>query len=91
MTSALLDGVQHGLTTAPLEFTRWLNDALVDTMNRPTKPDPATDPMSAYKYLRGRRDAIEGAARQRPMLRLFDKNMDPIAQIAGERLGRSRR
>ncbi|TDZ94831.1 hypothetical protein CCUG62472_01646 [Mycobacteroides salmoniphilum] len=86
MTSALLDGVQHGLVTAPLEFTRWLNDALVDTLNRPTKPDPATDPMSAYKYLRGRRDAIEGAARQRPMLRLFDKNMDPIAQIAGERL-----
>ncbi|UBV18807.1 hypothetical protein [Mycolicibacterium fortuitum] len=42
--------------------------------------------MSAYRYLKGRRSVIEGAARQRPMLRLFDKNMDPIAQIAGERL-----
>ncbi|MFA4084350.1 hypothetical protein ONA92_21870 [Mycobacteroides salmoniphilum] len=41
--------------------------------------------MSQFRYVKGRRDVIEASARQRPMLRLFDKNMKPIAQIAGER------
>lgn len=74
------------ITVPPIEFTRWV-DVFKDRMLKMSaKPDPATDPMSAYRYLRGRRKVIEGAARQRPMLRLFDKNMKQIGQICGERL-----
>lgn len=76
-----------GLEVPPLEFTQWLNGAFRDRLIADKgRPDPVNHPMDAYRYLRGRRDVIEGAARQRPMLRLFDKNMDPVAQIAGERL-----
>ncbi len=74
------------LEAPPLQFTQWLNGAFRDAVGRDGRPDPINDPMSAYRYVRGRRDVIEASARQRPMLRLFDKNMDPIAQICGERL-----
>ncbi|OBF77099.1 hypothetical protein A5751_23265 [Mycolicibacterium fortuitum] len=88
--SDVLDWVEDsttGLVRPPLEFTQWLNGAFRDRLiGEKGKPDPVTDPMSAYRYLRGRRDVIEAAANQRPMLRLFDKNMEPVAQIAGERL-----
>ncbi|WP_372991645.1 Gp37-like protein [Mycobacteroides salmoniphilum] len=82
--SHLLDGVDTGLVTAPLEFTRWMNDQFKRVIAEKEKPDPS-DPMSQFRYVKGRRDVIEASARQRPMLRLFDKNMKPIAQIAGER------
>lgn len=88
MASVLLgpDSMQDTITVPAIEFTRWLDVFKERTLNAISKPDPTTDPMSAYRYLRNRRTAIEGAARQRPMLRLFDKNMQPVAQIAGERL-----
>ena len=47
-------------------------------------PNLGTDPMSAYRYLEGRRRAITDAGRQRPMLRLWDKNHRFIGQIAQE-------
>lgn len=88
--SDVLDWVEDsvtGLVRPPLEFTQWLNGAFRDRLiANMGKPDPANHPMDAYRYLRGRRDVIESAANQRPMLRLFDKNMQPIAQIAGERM-----
>lgn len=83
--SSLLDGVDTGLVTAPLEFTRWMNDQFKRVIAEREKPDPS-DPMSQFRYVKGRRDIIEASARQRPMLRLFDKNMKPVAQIAGERM-----
>jgi len=82
--SSLLGGVDTGLVTAPLEFTRWMNDQFKRVIAEKDKPDPS-DPMSQFRYVKGRRDVIEASARQRPMLRLFDKNMKPVAQIAGER------
>lgn len=75
------------LAAPTLEFTQWVNGAFRDRfIGAPDKPDPVADPMSAYRYLRGRRSIIEGSANQRPMLRLFDKNMEPVAQICGERM-----
>ena len=47
-------------------------------------PDIA-DPMAKYLYLNQRRDAVVQAAKQRPLLRLWDKNMNYIADLAGER------
>lgn len=87
--SDLLDGfvdVGGGLVQPTLEFTQWINGVFKDRIvGKDGPPDPSTDPMSAYRYVRGRRDVIEASARQRPMVRLFDKNMEPVAQITGER------
>ncbi|QBP29681.1 minor tail protein [Mycobacterium phage Typha] len=85
LQSAIADDGQT-ITVPSLHFTKWLDETRSKVIGANGAPDPVTDPMSAYRYLKGRRSVIEGAARQRPMLRLFDKNMDPIAQIAGERL-----
>lgn len=85
MSSVLLGDPQDTISIPGLEFTRWLNVLGEKMLGADAKPDPITDPMSAYRYLRGRRDVIEGASKQRPMMRLFDKNMNPVAQITGER------
>ena len=79
MTSSLLEAPS-------LQFTQWLNGSFRDAVGKGGRPDPVRNPMEAYRYVRGRRDVIESAARQRPMLRLFDKNMQPISQICGEQL-----
>lgn len=47
-------------------------------------PDPVTDPAGAFRYLDYRRRVITDAARQRPLIRLWDKNMDPIGVVASE-------
>ncbi|CKH13980.1 Bacteriophage protein [Mycolicibacterium smegmatis] len=43
-----------------------------------------TDPMSTYRYLEKRRETIINSVRQRPLLRLWDKNWNYIGQIAQE-------
>jgi len=43
------------------------------------------DPFAAYRWINQRRDAIRMQHKQRPLLRLWDKNMRYIADIAGER------
>ena len=43
------------------------------------------NPIEQYRYLDGRRRVISGSTRQRPLLRLWDKNMRFIGQIAQER------
>lgn len=77
--------LQDMVSVPALEFSRWL-DVGRDILLGTGKPDLDTDPMSAYRYLKGRRRVIENTARQQPMLRLFDKNLEPVAQITGERL-----
>lgn len=90
MTTATVDGFEdlgNGMVRPTLQFTQWVNGVFKDrVIAADGPPDPALHPMDAYRYVRGRRDVIEASARQRPMLRLFDKNMDPIAQICGERM-----
>lgn len=48
-------------------------------------PDPVTDPLSAFRYVEGRRRVLQDTVRQRPMVRLWDKNFDYIGQIAQEK------
>jgi len=75
----------QGLLDGPLELTRNIGgnmqSALIGALSAPV---PASDPMAAYRYLRGRRDIIAGAGKQRPLIRLQDKNLDHIAVIGGE-------
>jgi hypothetical protein len=44
-----------------------------------------TDPMSTYRYLEKRRTNIIESVKQRPLMRLWDKNMVYVGQIAQER------
>ena len=67
-----------------LQFTEWLAGIFPHAVGELGVPDQTQDPMSAYRYLKGRRDTIIGAAKQRPLVRLRDKNMDPVADLTGE-------
>ncbi|MEI6376146.1 MAG: hypothetical protein WCO97_03025 [bacterium] len=67
-----------------LAFTEWLAGIFPHHIAELGVPDQASDPMSAYRYVKGRRDVITAASRQRPLVRLRDKNMDPIADLTGE-------
>lgn len=58
---------------------------LLERVIAETQAPTVGDPMSAYRYLEGRRRTQVEETRQRPMLRLWDKNMQPIGQIAQER------
>jgi hypothetical protein len=75
----------ESLLDLPLDFTRNIGgnmqSALIGALSAPV---PVTDPMAAYRYLRGRRDIIAGAGKQRPLIRMQDKNLDHIAVIGNE-------
>lgn len=47
-------------------------------------PDPS-NPLSAYRYLEARRELYKQQKRERPLLRLWDKNMNFIGTIAQEK------
>ncbi|AZS06584.1 minor tail protein [Mycobacterium phage JacoRen57] len=49
-------------------------------------PDAHKDPMQAYRYIVSRRNVIIGSHKQRPLIRLWDKDMNYIGRITGERL-----
>lgn len=49
-----------------------------------TVPDPVRDPLGAFRYMERRRQVVIDSARQRPLIRLWDKNHDPIGTIASE-------
>lgn len=86
--SSPLDALYTGagqLVDAPLEFTRNLAGALQSkVIGAFGAPLPATDPMSAYRYLHSRRQTMVDAARQRPLVRMQDKNLAHIARFSGE-------
>lgn len=48
-------------------------------------PDPLRAPISAYRYADAKRKVKDAESRQRPLIRLWDKNMDFIGRIGGEK------
>lgn len=48
-------------------------------------PDAHKDPMQAYRYIVARRNVIIGSHKQRPLIRLWDKDMNFIGRLTGER------
>jgi hypothetical protein len=73
------------LVEAPLEFTRNLAGALQSkVIGAFGAPVPLDDPMSAYRYLNSRRQTLVDSARQRPLIRLQDKNLNQLATIGQE-------
>lgn len=47
-------------------------------------PDPARDPISAYRYIDGRREVMAAEIKTRPLIRLWDNRMRYIGTIANE-------
>lgn len=47
-------------------------------------PDSVASPMSCLQYLANRNDVIVKAAQQRPLIRLADKNLNPIVAVTEE-------
>lgn len=58
---------------------------ILDRIIGATQAPTVGDPMSAYRYLEGRRRAQVAETKQRPLLRLWDKNMKPVGTIAQEK------
>lgn len=76
----------EGLIDVPLEFTRNLAGVFQNQILAAfSKPIPAQDPLCAYRYLHSRRQTIIDSARQRPLLRMQDKNYNQLATLAQER------
>jgi hypothetical protein len=48
-------------------------------------PDAHKDPMQSYRYIVARRNVIIGSHKQRPLIRLWDKDMNFIGRLTGER------
>ena len=88
MTQFLNEAVRavEGIVDLPLEFTRNLagvfQSHVIAAFN---KPIPKDDPISSYRYLNSRRQVLIDAARQRPLVRMQDKNYLQLATIANER------
>lgn len=49
-------------------------------------PDPHVDPLQSYRYIVSRRNTIIGSHKQRPLIRLWDKSMNYIGRITGEKV-----
>lgn len=67
-----------------LEFTRYLDVMRDKVIGAYSKPLPASDPISSYRYLRRRSEMWTEAAQQRPLVRLQDKNLSHIARVGNE-------
>jgi len=73
-------------STLPLEFTRNLAGVMQKQLIAAlSAPLPADDPLACYRYLNTRRQNIIDSARQRPLIRMQDKNYIHLANIAQEK------
>jgi hypothetical protein len=69
-----------------LEFTQNVMGAFQSkVIGAFSAPLPKDDPLSSYRYLHSRRQTMIDAARQRPLVRMQDKNLNHIAPITQER------
>lgn len=48
-------------------------------------PDPLTSPILAYRYAHAKRQVKDAESRKRPLIRLWDKNMEFLGVIGGEK------
>lgn len=68
-----------------LEFTKNLNGALQDNViGALSAPMDINDPLSKYRYLNSRRQTLIDSAKQRPLIRMQDKNLNQLATIGQE-------
>lgn len=84
MTNPL--GAITNVAEMPLEFTRHMAQVFQDNIiGALSKPLPSTDPLAAYRYNEARARTLQNGFRQRPLIRMQDKNLQQFASIGGER------
>ncbi|MDM3894743.1 hypothetical protein [Mycobacterium intracellulare] len=84
MTNPL--GAITNVAEMPLEFTRHMAQVFQDNIiGALSKPLPSTDPLAAYRYNEARARTLQNGFKQRPLLRMQDKNLQQFASIGGER------
>ena len=66
-----------------LQFTRWLDD-LLPTPGATGVPDLLTQPLQCATYLNGVRQIATSQGKQRPLVRLGDRNLDVLTELDGE-------
>ena len=69
-----------GMAPQALKFSQWL-ESVFQPVGYNGAPNPSTDPMECYQYLNNRRTVIQQTANQEPLVRIFDKDLHPIATI----------
>ena len=69
-----------GMAPQALKFSQWL-ESVFQPVGYNGAPNPSTDPMECYQYLNNRRTVIQQTANQEPLVRIFDKDLNPIATI----------
>ena len=70
----------------PLRFDHNVMGALSDNMIAAlSKPMPIKSPLEAYRYNEARARTLAEAYRQRPLIRMQDKNLSQLATIGSER------
>lgn len=73
------------LAEPSFEFTKNMSGVFHDHMiGAFSAPLPADDPLSSYRYANSRRQALLDSARQRPLIRMQDKNLGQLAVIGQE-------
>lgn len=78
-------GDVENLLGIPLEFTQNLAGALVDNVIAAFQaPVPDEGPLTAYRYLNSRRQVLIDGVKQRPLIRMQDKNLTQLATIGQE-------
>lgn len=82
MTSSLAD---LGLEAPSLQFTSWLGGVFPQALGADGAPDLLKEPDMSFRYLNGRRQVIQDSVKQRPLIRLADKDMNLVGDIVGER------
>ncbi|QXN76703.1 hypothetical protein [Mycobacterium phage Maco7] len=77
------------VTHADLTFERLKGNSLFAAMEAAKEesgpPDPRNNPLRALRYARTRRNVIVKSYKQRPLIRVWDKNHDYIGRITAEK------
>ena len=84
MTQFLSDiGALPTVSLDSLQLSEWVND-LLPTPGVSGVPDLLTEPMQAATYLNGVRNNVISGASLRPLIRVFDKNLENFWELDGE-------
>jgi hypothetical protein len=77
--------MSSGIVEPSFEFTKNLAGVFHDkVIGAFSTPLPSSDPLSSYRYLNSRRQVLTDATRQRPLIRMQDKNLNQLATIGQE-------
>lgn len=72
----------EGLARPPLQFTQQVMGRFADhVVGALSAPLPVDDPLSSYRYIRGRTQTLVDAMKQPGLVRLQDKNLSQLAPI----------